>query len=641
MEAQIELKKRWDFFQKHHWVAPEFLSSPVLKSWERCCKQSSPYKWMKPHIVSGYTLNSLLHRHRTTILVAGIVIEDTYALAEPGEMILAVTDDNGCMLSLVGHPTLIDELNQLGLKKGCFWNEGIIGTNAISLCLDQNAPVELLTAEHYNKHLHPYACAAAPFFDLNGKKCGAILLLKRAELHSKESLMIANACAREVELRLHITSEQLSTNNVLCQRNAVLECMDDGLLAWNEDMIITMINPQAAKAFNLPVNDIIGKNVHHVIRFSPVIMAGIEQRVKLVRKQITVEVLGEFIEALVTLRPLSDNSFLLLSHPLDKIRELAQRQIGRSANITFENLPAVSKKMRHVITVAKRAVKSRVPILLYGEEGVGKLGLAMAIHNESEFKTGPFITLNCGMLHPENMEKEVLGYDEDKGLPSKFELAHGGTLYLENIEYLPSTLQSALLKMLKTGLVMRSDSQRLIPVNFQLIASAQSDLGLYVSQNRFSRQLYYEISIHEIDIPPLRNRKEDVQHIIQTLISEHGKANNTYISIDDKAMEALMNYSWKGNNSELKNKIEKILLHRKGHVIYFDALPDEIKNNLHNSAGGTLPPLLSLDEVERQTIEHAWELYGGKMNEMAKALKIGRTTLWRKINKYGLQATVS
>jgi transcriptional activator for dhaKLM operon len=297
--------------------------------------------------------------------------------------------------------------------------------------------------------------------------------------------------------------------------------------------------------------------------------------------------------------------------------------------------------MRHVITVAKRAVKSRVPILLYGEEGVGKLGLAMAIHNESEFKAGPFITLNCGMLHPDNMDKEVLGYDEDKGQSSKFELAHGGTLYLENIEYLPSTLQSALLKMLKTGLVMRSDSQRLIPVNFQFIASAQSDLGLYVSQNRFSRQLYYEISIHEIDIPPLRNRKEDVRHIIQSLINEHGKANNTFISIDDKAMEALMNYSWKGNNSELKNKIEKILLHRKGHVIYFEELPDEIKNNLHNGAGGTLPPLLSLDEVERQTIEQAWELYGGKMNEMAKALKIGRTTLWRKINKYGIQAAVS
>ncbi|WP_127958146.1 dihydroxyacetone kinase operon transcriptional regulator DhaR [Serratia microhaemolytica] len=641
MDKQEELKKRWDFFQKHHWVSPEFSSSVVFKSWQRCCKHVNPYQWIKPHIVAGYTFNSLLTRHRTTLQVAAIVLEDIYTLSASEPMMLALSDDNGCMLQLEGHPALLEELAQLGLRKGCFWNENMIGTNAVSLCLELNSPVELIMAEHYHKYLHPYAGAAAPFFDLHGKLCGAILLLKRAELYSKESLLIATACAREVELRLHMRSEQLTTNNVLCQRNAVLECMDDGLLAWDENRVITMINLQAANAFNLPLNDTIGKNVHQLIRFSPIILAGIEQQVKLVRKQITVEVLGEFIEALVTLRPLSDNSFLLLIHPLDKIRELAQRQIGRTANITFEDLPAVSKKMRHVITVARRAVKSRVPILLYGEEGVGKLGLAMAIHNESEFKAGPFITLNCGMLHPESMDKEVLGYDEDKGQASKFELAHGGTLYLENIEYLPTGLQSALLKMLKTGLIMRSDSQRLIPVNFQLIASAQSDLALYVSQSRFSRQLYYEISTHEIDIPPLRSRKEDVRFLIDNLLREHGKVNNSFITLEPKALEALVNYSWKGNHSELKNRIEKILLHRKGNVIYFNELPDEIKNNPHaNNEEGT-PAVLSLDEVERQTIEQAWELYGGKMNEMAKALKIGRTTLWRKINKYGLQPMIS
>lgn len=260
----------------------------------------------------------------------------------------------------------------------------------------------------------------------------------------------------------------------------------------------------------------------------------------------------------------------------------------------------------------------------------------MAIHNESEYKEGPFITLNCRSVNSEQMIRETLGYDEGQGMPSKFELAHNGTLYLEKIEYLCPDLQAVILKLLKTGLVSRSDSQRLIPVKFQLITSTSSDISEYVAQRSFGRQLYYEISSNELHIPPLRKRKEDIEYMIQKIINNYEKRHNVAISVEKVVMDALMNFNWQGNNSELRNRMERVLLNRSSNLIKLDDIPEEIKLNLNAGNDPENQPILSLEEVEKKAIIQAWNIYDGKMKEMAKALKIGRTTLWRKINKFGL-----
>ncbi|MGF1724879.1 dihydroxyacetone kinase operon transcriptional regulator DhaR [Photobacterium nomapromontoriensis] len=629
-------KKKWDFFQKHHWVSPEFSLSPVLESWERCSKQSSPYNWSKPHIASGYTLSSLVKRNERIIGCATTVIEDTYDLLRDEQLMLFVTDDNGCVLFSIGHDTMTREMNDLGIKMGCFFSEGRIGTNAVSLCIETHMPSDVFAAEHFNRHLHDYATAAAPVFDTFGKLRGTISIIKRAAEYSKESLVIITSCSKEIGLQIHIQSEQENMNRLMCAHNATMECMDDGILSWNNENRITMVNHQAERLLNISTLSVIDKDVFSIMRFPPNILSNIEAKNIIRRKQTTIEVNGEFLEAIITLRPLSDGSSLLFVHPIDKIRELAQQQIGGSARYTFDTLPAISRKMKHIITVAKRATKSKAPILITGEEGVGKTDLAMAIHNESDYKEGPFITLNCRSINSEQMIRETLGYDEGQGLPSKFELAHNGTLYLEKIEYLSADLQAVILRLLKTGLVSRYDSQRLIPVKFQLITSSAADISEYVAQRSFGRQLYYEISSNELHIPPLRKRKEDTEHMILKIINSYEKRHNIAISMEKVVIDALINFSWQGNNSELRNRMERILLNRSSNLIKLDDIPDEIKLNLNTGNDQENQPILSLEEVEKKAIIHAWNIYGGKMKEMAAALKIGRTTLWRKINKFGL-----
>ncbi|WP_338132840.1 hypothetical protein [Photobacterium sanguinicancri] len=164
----------WEFFHKHHWVSPEFAQTQCFASWQRCVKQCSAVHWSPPHVASGSTLNSLIKRNESLIQCATTVVEDTFDLLYHEPIVLLITDDNGCVVKRIGHPDLVDELETLGIVQGCFFSEGKIGTNAISLCIDTHLPSEVFAANHFNRSLHPYGACAAPIFDSFGKLRGTM-----------------------------------------------------------------------------------------------------------------------------------------------------------------------------------------------------------------------------------------------------------------------------------------------------------------------------------------------------------------------------------------------------------------------------------------------------------------------------------
>ncbi len=627
-----DYKKTWDFFQKHHWVSPEFAQTPIFASWERCIKQCSPHNWSKPHVASGYTLKSLIKRNQRIINCATTVVEDTFDLLRGSDVTLLVTDDNGCTLFMTGDDSTTEQLTKLGFKVGCFFSEGKIGTNSINLAIDTHMPMQVTAEEHFNRHLHRLASVAAPIFDSMGRLRGSVALFKPSSRFSQENLVIISSIAKEISMQIHIQAEQENTNRLLSAHNATLECMDDGLLMWNQEEVVTSANPQAEQMLRFTAHKAIDKPIGELMRFPPFIQSQIEQRSDIIRKQTTLEVKGEFIETIISFKSLADGTQLLFIHPIDKIRKLAQQQAGTNAKFTFATLPGVSRKMKHLVTVAKRCIKSKAPMLISGEDGVGKTDLAMAIHNESPYVDGPFITLNCRSLN--NTQEPLDEAAESALLSAKFELAQNGTLFMENVEYLTPTQQSILLKMLKTELFDCPSKQRVIPVKFQCIASTTSDLSKYVARHSFGRQLYYQISANELLIPPLRERKEDIEHLILKLVNSYERRHNVAVSIEKDAMDALVNYDWLANNSELKSRVEKVLLNRSSNLIDLSDIPDDLKS--HHTFNQPSLGLQSLQEAEQQAIVQAWNHFDGKMHLMAKSLGIGRTTLWRKIQKYGL-----
>lgn len=626
----------WEFFQKHRWVAPEFTLSPILDSWERCIRQCTPYEWHKPNVASGSTLSSFINRSSEIIAIAETVLEDTYRMLEPKACAMLVTDATGCTLSVLGDEDLIANINALGFKKGAFWTEGRVGTNAVSLSLHTHEPSTIFAAQHFNQHLHKYCTHAAPVFNAEGRIKACLLLITHVDNYQQSDAALITSCAKETSSLLQLESSLSDSNLLLGQRNAVLECMDDGIIAWDQDLRITLINNQAASKFKLEKDRVIGIHLEKIIMLPPVIKSGIQARQKLSHLEITFECQGEFIEALVTLRPLHDGGFLFFLHPLETMRRFAQRHIGNNVELSFDSLVTNSKKMKKIQTIAKRAAKTNDPILLRGEDGVGKNKIALAMHHLSDKSKGPFITINCKSMQPENMVRELLGTDDGEGQASKFELANGGTIYLEQVEFLCSEVQSALLQMLKTNLLIRANSNRMIPINFQLITCTSADLEQYVNQGTFRRHLYYAISAIELNIPPLRQRKEDIIELIHRQIRRLEKRYNTRLSITDEAMDVLYNYSWPGNISELQNKVEKIVLNRNDDLITIDDLPNQflaapIEKDMHGS-----PYIQSLEAMEKQAIQKAWEVFDGRINDIASALQISRTTLWRKLKKYNI-----
>ncbi|WCE31727.1 dihydroxyacetone kinase operon transcriptional regulator DhaR [Vibrio sp. SCSIO 43137] len=630
-----DTQTRWDFFQKHHWVAPQFSSSPILESWERCLRQSNAYEWHKPHIASGTTLESFNKRNLAVTCIAEAVLEDAYEYMESRHCCFLVTDETGCTMSILGHPELLQELSSMGISKGSFWSEGRLGTNAINLCLQTHETESIFAAEHFNTRLHGYSGHASPVFDEQGRARAALMIFTRVNDHKNSDASLINSCAKEVASQLLIDKTLTESNQILCQRNAVLECMDDGVVSWDKDERITFVNQVASEKLKLNKDKVLYKPFREMVTLPPALKNGWEQRKKISHVDVIIECQGDFIEVLATLRPLSDGGCLLFIHPLETIRRLAQRQLGANADLSFDSLVAHSKKMKQVITLAKRAAKVKDPVLLRGESGVGKGQIAMALHNYSQNSEGPFLTVNCKSIAPENMLRTLFGTDEGEGAASKFELANGGTLYLEQVEYLSEEAQSALLQMLKTNILVRDSSSRMIPVNFQLITSTNVDLEQYVSKHNFRRQLYYAIGAIELMIPPLRQRKEDIPAYVDRQIKRMKKRFNVDIVMSEPALEALCGYSWPGNIAELQNKVEKIVLNRRRNLIDIDDLPSQLlssKSGQEEVYWGA--SIQSLEELERKAIKEAWEVFDGRINDIAAALKIGRTTLWRKLKKY-------
>ncbi|NDO79639.1 PTS-dependent dihydroxyacetone kinase operon transcriptional regulator DhaR [Citrobacter sp. NCU1] len=628
------LKSKWKIFVKHEWAnANDDDVEHIIRSWKKCLKKCDPYKWIPPVKASGHTWKILEQNNQEFIRVSQRVIEDYYQLNPNKNIAVYLVDVNGWTLYVVGGSSFTDELNFLGFGLRMSWNEDRIGTNAWSVCAETHRFTVLTGAEHFCEALHAYSMSASPVIDPFGEVHGFIVCVEEA-LIDTYSLSISHACANEIANIIYIERELTNTNKVLCQHNAVIECMDDGFICWDREMNITMINSQAEILLLTNKDQLIGRNIKDEFTFPPLLLKSIEERVKLSQKQIVLECKGKFIELMTTLRPLSDGSFLLFLHPLDKIRKIAWQQLSSNANFTFDSLHAISKNMKYVVMGARRALKTASPILIYGEEGVGKLSLAMAVHNESNYSDGPFISINCQMLSSENMVQELLGSDEGP-IPSRFELAHNGTLYLEKIEYLSAELQSALLKVLKTGLVMRSQSQRLIPVKFRLVACSGSSLKDYVQRGAFSRQLFYEISINEIDIPPLHKRKEDLSAMINDALEKYSARVGKKLSISPRASTVLHEYCWPGNISEFKNRMEKILLNCNQVIVQLGDIPAEMRM-VPQTKGEDGAKLLSLEEVEIQTIENACKACDWNLSKVATVLKIGRTTLWRKIKTYNL-----
>jgi DNA-binding NtrC family response regulator len=302
------------------------------------------------------------------------------------------------------------------------------------------------------------------------------------------------------------------------------------------------------------------------------------------------------------------------------------------------------QKMRQIIETIRTAAPSDASVLIEGESGTGKELIASAFHTQSQRAAHPFIRINCAAIPHELIESELFGYKRgaftgaDRDKRGLIEAAAEGTLLLDEIAEMPAHLQTKLLRVLQERKLRRLGDEREIAVNFRLVSATNRDTSALLAEGTLRKDLYFRISTIKIRVPPLRERLDDVILIAKRFIERYNQQYNKNISeIAPETVLRLIRYDWPGNIRELESVIERAVLFCPGERLMPGCLPEDFQNAQINSAKFIIPPLLHMEEIEREAIIQTLERTCGNVKKSAQILAFPRPTFYRKLKKFGIK----
>ncbi|GFZ31115.1 sigma-54-dependent Fis family transcriptional regulator [Clostridium zeae] len=470
------------------------------------------------------------------------------------------------------------------------------------------------------------------------------------------SILIFNNITNYKEL-LHKLDEEKNSSEIL---NTVIETAYDGMVIIDKNGIITMMSKAYKDFLGIKSEDVIGRHVTEVIentRMPIVLETGKEEvaqlhRIKgnyMIASRIPIIKNGEVIGVVgkVLFRNVKElNSLYKKISAIEK--ELANYKSRfkefNTASYSLENIIGESEAIQSAKAIVKKAAHTSSNVLILGESGTGKEIFAHAIHSESNRYEGPFVKVNCAAIPSDLLESELFGYEagaftgaRKEGKIGKFEIANEGTIFLDEIGDMPLHMQVKLLRVIQEREVEKIGGVATRKINIRIIAATNRNLERLVSEGKFREDLYYRLNVVTIEIPPLRERGNDIilisNHLIKKLsVSLDKKVNG----MSKEAEEYLKTYEWKGNVRELENILERAInIMGDSNVIDVDDLPKEITGKKVSITPKRLQDIL--EESEKNAIILALRAADGNKTKAAKILDIGRTSLYEKIEKYKIQ----
>lgn len=333
----------------------------------------------------------------------------------------------------------------------------------------------------------------------------------------------------------------------------------------------------------------------------------------------------------------------LLETELKHVKKQLQEIHG--AKYSWANIIGSSEKMLQATYMARKAAQTSSNVLLLGESGTGKELFAHAIHNGSSRNYNRFVKVNCAAIPSELIESELFGYEEGAftgakkgGKIGKFELANNGSIFLDEIGDLPLEMQAKLLRVLQEREIERIGGNKTFPIDVRVIAATNKDLRKLVNEGSFREDLYYRLYVMTIEVPPLRERLDDIEELTYLLIEKISTQLSSYVTnISEKALEMIKNHNWPGNIRELENVLERAINLADGDTILPIHLPTYITQNKKKPNNGSTTSLKNLlEEAEKEAIIRCLKSTNGNKLKTAKLLDISRSSLYDKIEKYGI-----
>lgn len=637
------------------------IRSFIYESWKRSKRyQVSPFD-VKDKRLSGSDLARTLEHSQNLIQVAHSYIQHLYSFIKGTNFVLALTDADGYVLDLLGDDDRIQaRTKQSGLTIGCCRSEQYAGTNGIGTCLVVGEPIQIWAREHYIEPHHDYVCSAAPIRNAAGKIIGCLDVVGPVDLPHNHTLAMVSASADgiEKELKMKQAYERISIINN--QMSSTIQAIDSGIIMFNNLGMIFQYNKRACQILNLSPDQLDRENIANIIDLSNSTFNPFEITRNIQNREVSLLTCKKERISLSLSMSLIKNDAdqpigtVLVINELKKIHTLVNRLSGFTATYTFDSILGEAPPIRSVKDLAKAAAKSCSNVLILGESGTGKELIAQAIHNASQRAAGPFIAINCGSLPKGLIESELFGYERGaftgankEGHPGKFELANGGTIFLDEIGDMPLELQASLLRVLQSKEIVRIGGKQKKEIDVRIMAATNVDLLESVQKKNFRGDLFYRLNVLSIEVPPLRERKSDI-----TLLANHFIASISRIlgkdieGIDEEARNVLSIYDWPGNIRELENVIERAVNLASGSTISKSELPQAILN-----ASGIPPetilqaqaPALGSRLSEESPGNRSYNLLvealaaeRGNVSKTSERLGIPKRTLYRRIKKYNI-----
>jgi PAS domain S-box-containing protein len=428
--------------------------------------------------------------------------------------------------------------------------------------------------------------------------------------------------------------------------NIILDSIADGVFTVDKEWRITSFNKSAERITGFSRSEAIGQYCYEIFRTNVcleqcALRETMETKQNIINKELNIlDKYNQEIPVSISTAVLRDKKGNIIGgvetfRDLSLIKEL-DKEIHEK--YSFQDIISKHPSIISIFRILPDIARSEATVLIQGESGTGKELFAQAIHNLSPRREGPLVKVNCGALPEPLLESELFGYrkgaftDAKRDKPGRFQLAEGGTIFLDEIGDIPPGIQAKLLRVLEGKEFEPLGGTTTLKADIRIVTATNKDLSKLVKQNQFRDDLFYRLNVVKIELPSLSKRRTDVPLLIEHFIAKFNKKIGKEIKgVSEEVMNILMNYAYPGNIRELENIIEHTFILCKGSHILKGHLPRYLLE--HETA---VPEKKSIQKIEEEHIIHTLHTCGGNLAKAAEELGIHRTTLWRKLKRIGV-----
>ncbi|HET7579053.1 MAG TPA: sigma-54-dependent Fis family transcriptional regulator [Bacillales bacterium] len=596
----------------------------VDASWKRSKTYGIDPGHVHNDLLTGGELKDREEQFNELLEACSPILDRLYDELKASLFMVLISDPDGYIVFSRGEPPFLHRAKKIWLHSGANWNEKVKGTNAIGTALVERQPVSIIGNQHFCRENQFLTCYASPLYAPTGELLGVLDISGDARLHHPHTYGMVKAAAQACQSQLLLKSVKKELALSLQETDVIADQYNAPLLSVDDDGIIVHINEKAAEMLDEPANQCIGQPL------SKWFNADDMEKILNLKNRDATQVKMKTSTKMWRVEPIQDQRQKIFRSVLSL--PAAKTTPAKSENQMVWSCPKAEKILR----LARNVAKTNATILIRGETGTGKEIIAREIH-ETSGRKGELVTINCGAIPEQLITSELFGYEKgaftganQRGHIGKFAAAHKGTLFLDEIGEMPPSLQVALLRVIEEKKITPIGSNRANSVDVRILAATNRNLIKDINEGQFRADLYYRLCEIELTLPPLRERS-DLLELADSFLREMAGELNERLVMEEDAERLIQTYDWPGNIRELRHVLRQAAY--QANFIQKSSIITE--KDLHFPVEENAPSgFISGNQDEEEEIASAIQKAGGNLSRAADLLGIGRTTLYRKMNRF-------